>query len=623
MPNTIGSDKRVAAPCAVFKIDLKGRFVYIDDEVEELLGATLEELFGKSINEYISSQSRQLLDALLNCHNRYESFYDSLALDVKLQDSDYHRFDAVVTLNFIGGNPVNYQVILLPLKSIQPADVGNIERRFLDALTNEISEVSLNDVAELFCRAGGYAKADCYLPDKRGNLVSVASYPIMETGFAAPAYVELFAIEPKNRFSFISTDRALHDGFGDNRSEAVIFLHYKKAKLILNLQATADYQPGQTCLDDINLFVASWNERYAAYGTMYPNSEKFSLSGRIAAVQGVMLAIVNDNFDILYGNDPFTSMLTSREIDPSQSDMTRIYDQLCITDLRGQTVPFEKTPFARAIMGEKMASMIVRIADIDASIALVGSPFELDESRYFVYTMYKLPGYGARNSREAEMLQSVAHDLKAPIITIDAFARRLKANHSGELTEDGQFAVNCLAENVTILQDMLTGLDELARHATSEEPVSAISAKDILSELIHQMTALYPDKSHAVTMSDDIGFVDAPQKAFTTVCRNLLDNAFKYSNATANPEITIAYTKSDTGHRFSIADNGPGISTIYHKKVFEPFFRAPDMMDIPGTGIGLAIARDVVLSWGGEISIATKQSRGTKVSFTVPAMPKG
>ncbi len=55
MSRTIGTDKLVSTACAVFKIDLRGRFVYIDDETEELLGLTREELFGKSIYEFISN----------------------------------------------------------------------------------------------------------------------------------------------------------------------------------------------------------------------------------------------------------------------------------------------------------------------------------------------------------------------------------------------------------------------------------------------------------------------------------------------------------------------------------------------------------------------------------------
>ena len=107
--------------CAVCKIDLKGRFVYVDEEIENLLGFTKEELFGKSISEFTTLESQDLIEAVLTHRNHYESFYDATEITLVNRQKQRIRTSAVISLNFIAGNPVNYQLIINALECIVSA----------------------------------------------------------------------------------------------------------------------------------------------------------------------------------------------------------------------------------------------------------------------------------------------------------------------------------------------------------------------------------------------------------------------------------------------------------------------------------------------------------------------
>ncbi len=107
----IGTDNRLRR-CAVCKIDLKGRFVYIDEEIENLLGFTKEELFGKSISEFLVEESQLLIENVLIHRNHYESFYDATEISVVDRNKNAILTSAIISLNFIAGNPVNYQLII-------------------------------------------------------------------------------------------------------------------------------------------------------------------------------------------------------------------------------------------------------------------------------------------------------------------------------------------------------------------------------------------------------------------------------------------------------------------------------------------------------------------------------
>ena len=98
--------------CAVCKIDLKGRFVYIDKKVEKLLGYPREELFGKHIQDYICKNSIEVIEHLFSQRNSYEICYDTLNLNFKNSDNQMVNVSTVVSLNLISGNPVNYIFII-------------------------------------------------------------------------------------------------------------------------------------------------------------------------------------------------------------------------------------------------------------------------------------------------------------------------------------------------------------------------------------------------------------------------------------------------------------------------------------------------------------------------------
>ena len=98
--------------CAVCKIDLKGRFVYVDDEAEKIFGHNREHLFGKCLAELLDEASQLLLNQLLSERNHYESFYDACTLTIVSRDKQLVPVRAIVSLNFDCGNPVNFQLIL-------------------------------------------------------------------------------------------------------------------------------------------------------------------------------------------------------------------------------------------------------------------------------------------------------------------------------------------------------------------------------------------------------------------------------------------------------------------------------------------------------------------------------
>lgn len=98
----------------------------------------------------------------------------------------------------------------------------------------------------------------------------------------------------------------------------------------------------------------------------------------------------------------------------------------------------------------------------------------------------------------------------------------------------------------------------------------------------------------------------------------LIDNAIKYSKKDTAPVIKISMKEDNEHWTLSIKDNGIGIPKQYYDKIFIIFQRLHNKNEYDGTGIGLALSKKNVESWGGTIWINSVINSGTTVHFTIP-----
>jgi signal transduction histidine kinase len=95
--------------------------------------------------------------------------------------------------------------------------------------------------------------------------------------------------------------------------------------------------------------------------------------------------------------------------------------------------------------------------------------------------------------------------------------------------------------------------------------------------------------------------VQADSDGLLMACRNLLQNAIKFSRQAKPPIVSISVSGQDDSVCIAVTDNGIGFDMSYHERIFEVFQRLHRAEDIPGTGIGLAIVRKAVERMGGRV----------------------
>jgi len=215
---------------------------------------------------------------------------------------------------------------------------------------------------------------------------------------------------------------------------------------------------------------------------------------------------------------------------------------------------------------------------------------------------------------------SVAHDLRAPLRTIDGFSRELLATFGGQLGEQGDQYLNRIRAGTQRMGNLIDALLELSRVSRVEvrrqhTDVSA-AARAVVEE---RQLRLAP---HAEVRIADNLTANADPRLLHVILENLLGNALKFSAKRQNPLIELFSIADGATPTFCVRDNGAGFDMRYAEKLFTPFHRMHSPAQFQGTGIGLALVHRAITRHGGTIRAESEPGRGTSILFTLePAGP--
>ncbi|MFO0748468.1 MAG: PAS domain S-box protein [Myxococcota bacterium] len=221
----------------------------------------------------------------------------------------------------------------------------------------------------------------------------------------------------------------------------------------------------------------------------------------------------------------------------------------------------------------------------------------------------------AANKELESFSYSVAHDLRAPLRSIDGFSQALLEDYAQVLDADGQKFLGYLrqaAQRMGQLIDDLLDLSRVTRADVSRWPVDlAGMAKQVRrtlerAEPARRVTWVIPDELVA----------DGDPRLLEIVCENLLGNAWKFTSKKATACIEIGRAADGA---FFVRDDGAGFDMAYADKLFGVFQRLHQANEFEGTGVGLAIVQRVVHRHGGRVWAVGEVDRGATVYFTLGA----
>jgi PAS domain S-box-containing protein len=216
-----------------------------------------------------------------------------------------------------------------------------------------------------------------------------------------------------------------------------------------------------------------------------------------------------------------------------------------------------------------------------------------------------------------EFAYSLAHDLRAPLASIDGFSAQLELRLADALDDKSRHYLRRVRAGVKLMSDLTDGLLGLADVANTELLHQQVDLSAVARMVLERLRETQPRRDVTVTI-DDTWPVRGDVRLLTDVLQNLLGNAWKFTSKTPSAHIGFgAEMQADGSYAFFVKDNGAGFDPDYAHKLFGPFQRLHAAHEFEGTGIGLAMVRKIVMRHGGRVWAQSRPGEGATFYFTL------
>ncbi len=212
---------------------------------------------------------------------------------------------------------------------------------------------------------------------------------------------------------------------------------------------------------------------------------------------------------------------------------------------------------------------------------------------------------------------SVAHDLRAPLRSIDFFSALL-AEKAAELDDESALALGRIRSANERMNAMISDLLEFSRVSSTELCRTPIDLSAMAREVMNDLrTAAAERKVEWRIEPGIVAYGDAG--LIRLVLENLLGNAFKYSRNSGTACIEFGCTRlADGGQEMFVRDNGAGFDMKFASKLFVAFQRLHRAEEFEGTGVGLATVCRIVERHGGRVGAVGETGKGATFTFVLP-----
>lgn len=224
------------------------------------------------------------------------------------------------------------------------------------------------------------------------------------------------------------------------------------------------------------------------------------------------------------------------------------------------------------------------------------------------------------NSQLETLVYSIAHDLRAPLRSMQAFSKFLLDEQAERLDESGRNYTARIARAAETMDRLVLDLLKYGQTARMEMPLTAVELHDVWSSALGQNEQLILETGAAIAPVAALLAVRAHQGTLVQVVANLLNNALKFVRPGEVPRIEAWSEDLGSQVRFWIRDHGIGIAPEHQDRIFRVFERL-NPTQYGGTGIGLAIVRKGIERMGGEIGLESAPGQGTRFWIELPKEP--
>lgn len=211
-----------------------------------------------------------------------------------------------------------------------------------------------------------------------------------------------------------------------------------------------------------------------------------------------------------------------------------------------------------------------------------------------------------------------SHDIKEPIRNIGSYVGLIRRKLPQDLKQDLGHYFMTIKQSTT---QLYTLIEDFAKYTTlsKDEKIDLEQVNlDLLTNNITQTLEPTIKRYKGQVTYSNLPNIEASNSLLFTLLKNLIENGLKY-NQSEQPTVNVSYETIENGHKIIVTDNGIGIESQYHSRIFEMFKRLHNRSEYEGSGIGLAIVKLAVDKLNGTISLNSALNKGSTFTITLPS----
>jgi len=623
--------------CGVCKIDLKGNFVFIDDETELFLGWPKEELFGKSLFDFLDKSSQSLIEELLTRRNHYETFYDTTTVTFVDRTNKPTKVSLVVSLNFIAGNPVNFQLIINRYEG-NITDDGNSLLWF--ALYDFIN--SLSGIGDVF-----NWREHLRLLRKLTGASQLAVYKIMEqslepravvtdddsTRFAFNSIPELTDLHRQvaqtgKTYSFIdkeAVNRALEE-YGVSPDEFIVRVKVSENDLYLLRMIFSTIKPDSVAesVEQARAGIMMIEKLMQTTGIRGDDAnESFDVKFTVGFLDSLDIGslLIQTDGQIVGYNSALLKLIDKDDIEGSYRDFIDLLIQYNNPTLettietyfnKGNVDGFQldlSLPL-KLINGEAARLVIVRFSeeanDLSACFALIP-----ESAVFFNRDLQDLP--------QGKMWPSIISSMKSELKKVTVCTDKLTNEYYNQLGHKGNTCLENLSERVRYINGMYDELAVIMDCTNSEQETQLTDLNLLFNRVLHEIRSVYTGIDIKCNFQK-MPKIKTNRKKASRIFYNIISNGIRFNN---NDKVIINISSEILNDACKVSVSGNSASDPWQQvdNIFDFFNQMPssNVKVLPGDGTSFAMTRQLVDSLGWEIDFTSDSTEKNGVTIIIPS----
>lgn len=239
----------------------------------------------------------------------------------------------------------------------------------------------------------------------------------------------------------------------------------------------------------------------------------------------------------------------------------------------------------------------------------------------YIIVLYDVTDQERQERERREFVSTVSHELRTPLTTMNSYIEALEEGVINDKELAPQF-IDTIHKETTRMIRMVNELMQLGKMDIKEEHYDKefIVINKLIEQISDRFELTHPEKNFIKYIPKTPIFVEGDQDKLTQVFDNIMNNAIKYSPNGKNITVRVRQNYNHNRVSISIKDEGVGIPLVHIDKIFKRFYRVDKSRQrtMGGTGLGLALAKNIVEAHRGRIWAQSREGYGSIIFVTLP-----